>query len=98
MTYRLLIKPLAEIDLQDIYDWLEQKQIGLGDRFLTQVERSLDLVIDNPNKYQVRYRQKVRMAKVSRFHVCIHFTVEDESIFVHAVLHSGRDPKIWLKR
>lgn len=95
MTYRLVIKPLAAIDLQECYDWYEGKQTGLGDKFLSRFEKDLESLHLNPHHYQVRYRNVIRMKRVYRFPVCVHFTVEKETIFIHAVLPTHRDPKNW---
>lgn len=41
MTHRIEFDPLAEAELQESFDWYEEHQIGVGDRFLAAVERSL---------------------------------------------------------
>ena len=94
MIYRLIIKPSAEKDMEEAYVWYNQKQDGLGNRFLDQVERSLQYVVNNPHQYQFRYKE-VRMIKVNRFPFCLHYTVEVDAIFVHAVLSTSRNPEIW---
>ena len=97
MTYRLIIKPYAERDLEEAYVWYNEKQEGLGNRFLEQVERSLQFVEINPQQYQFRYKE-VRMTKVNRFPFCLHYTIEEDAIFVHAVLSTSRNPEIWRTR
>jgi hypothetical protein len=49
--------------------------------FLNELERSLDLIKTNPHQYQVRYKQ-IRMTKVRRFPICLHYLVREEEIFV----------------
>lgn len=97
MSYRVVIKPLAEIDLKEIFTWYEQEQMGLGDIFFEEFERSLAFLEANPYQYQVRYK-KFRMVKIKRFPVCAHFTIDENNVFVHAVLSSSRNPEIWRKR
>lgn len=97
MNYQLVIKPLAENDIIETYGWYNQEQGGLGDIFLDQLERSLEFIKKNPAQYQIRYKE-VRMAKVNRFPVCLHFTIEEDTVFVHAALSTNRDPQLWRKR
>jgi plasmid stabilization system protein ParE len=97
MAYKLIIKPLAERDITETYQWYNEKQAGLGDDFLNELERSLDFIKANPNQYQIRYKE-VRMTKVRRFPICLHYTLTEHLIFVHAVLSTSRNPRIWKER
>ena len=40
MSYRLLIKPEAELDLEDTYNWYEKQNRGLGSEFIRVVDAS----------------------------------------------------------
>jgi toxin ParE1/3/4 len=97
MNGRLVIKPLAEKDITESYTWYNQEQEGLGDTFLEELEKSFDLIEMNPDLYQIRYKE-VRMAKINRFPICLHYTIEGNTVFIHAVLSTSRDPQIWKKR
>ncbi len=94
MTYKLIIKPQAELDLLDSAQWYENRRKGLGSNFLDAVDDKLQVVIHNPLKYQLRYKS-IRLALVHRFPFAIHFTVEEDKIYVLAVLSTYRNPKIW---
>jgi hypothetical protein len=74
-----------------------EEREGLGDDFLSELERSQELIKANPYHYQVRYKE-VRMLKIKRYPICLHYTIKEESIIVHAVLNTDRDPGIWKKR
>lgn len=63
MTYKLVIKPLAVVDLQNCYDWYEENQNGLGDKFLNRFEEDLKFLHSNPLHYQVRYKNVIRNKK-----------------------------------
>lgn len=97
MAYNLIIKPLAELDIAESYQWYNGKQEGLGDEFLNELDRSLESITINPHQYQVRYKA-IRMAKLRRFPICLHYLIREEAIFVQAVLSTYRSPKIWRKR
>lgn len=97
MAYKLVIKPLAELDIAESYQWYDEKLEGLGDDFLNELERSLELIKTNPHQYQVRYKA-TRMAKLRRFPVCLHYLIGEEAIFVQAVLSTYRSPRMWKER
>lgn len=97
MSYRLVIKPLAETDIVESFTWYNQEREGLGDIFLDQLERSLEFIEMNPGQYQIRYKE-VRMVKVNHFPICLHYTIEENTVFIHAVLGTSRDPQIWKER
>lgn len=97
MSYRLVIKPLAEKDIAETYTWYNQEQVGLGDTFLDQLERSLEFLKKNPAQYQIRYKD-VRMVKLNSFPICLHYTIEENTVFVHAAFSTSRDPQLWKKR
>lgn len=94
MSYKIIVKSGAELDLLEIVKWYESKSEGLGSRFLQDFEIKLDVIKRNPYLYQVKHKS-VRMGFLKRFPVAVHFTVEEEKIFVHAILGTGRNPKIW---
>ncbi|MCV9388269.1 type II toxin-antitoxin system RelE/ParE family toxin [Reichenbachiella ulvae] len=96
MDYEIVIKPDAEIDIRDAVKWYEDKKEGLGLRFIKELDQKLIKIRNQPLLYQKRYKL-VRMAILSVFKEAIHFTVEENRVYVHAVLATARDPKIWNK-
>lgn len=65
--------------------------------FLEAVDTKIQLLITNPNAYQKRYKE-TRLTLVKKFPYAIHYTLEKNFIFVHAVLSTSRNPKIWNDR
>ncbi|WP_420580579.1 type II toxin-antitoxin system RelE/ParE family toxin [Reichenbachiella sp.] len=97
MKYKLVIKPLAEVDLKEIANWYESKKSGLGLAFLEAVDTKIQLLNTNPKAYQKRYKGS-RLTLVKRFPYAIHYTLEKNFIYIHAVLSTSRNPKIWKGR
>ena len=94
MTYKVIIKPSAEADLKEIYQWYNSKKDGLGERFIDELENKIHVLEANPESFQKRYKA-IRFLLVKKFPYCIHYTVEGENVFVHAILSTSRNPKIW---
>jgi plasmid stabilization system protein ParE len=94
---RLVIRPEAEADLSEAFDWYEAQRIGLGKELLSEVGSTLDRIRDGTDRYAKVFRD-VRHAPVRRFPYSIYFLREERRIVVLAVLHHRRDPKILRKR
>ncbi|MEO9803277.1 MAG: type II toxin-antitoxin system RelE/ParE family toxin [Reichenbachiella sp.] len=97
MNYELIIKPAAEQDLIEIAQWYESQSAGLGKRFLEAIEVKVLFIESNPELYQKRYKE-VRFALVKRFPYAIHYTIESQKVYVHAVLSTYKDSIVWKER
>ncbi|MUG94367.1 type II toxin-antitoxin system RelE/ParE family toxin [Scytonema sp. UIC 10036] len=97
MTYQLTISPEAELDIQDAFEWYEQRNSGLGSEFVRAVDSCFALIGRNPLAYPIVYRQ-VRRALIRRFPYGIAYVVEDDVITIIACFHAKRDPKKWQQR
>ena len=75
--------------------WYENKQEGLGFRYFQKLDEKLERVVSNPYQYQIRYKS-VRIAFLDIFPVGIHYTVENDKIFIHALLGTAENPQFWL--
>lgn len=52
MTRALIIEPGAEADIEDGYGWYEERQSGLGRRFIEELEITYQRLVENPESYQ----------------------------------------------
>ncbi|AUS99843.1 addiction module toxin RelE [Nostoc sp. CENA543] len=97
MTYNLIIQPEAEYDIQDVFEWYESQNLGLGSEFVRAVDVCLSGIGRNPLAYQVIYKQ-VRRALIRRFPYIILYVFDQDTVSVIACFHAKRDPKQWLER
>jgi hypothetical protein len=74
-------------------EWYDEKQFGVGARFLREVINALERVEANPLHYEVRYFRQFRFARVTDFPFLIVFKIKAKSIIVHAVFHTSRNPR-----
>jgi len=96
MDYELIIKPEAELDIAETMRWYDEKKEGLGLRFVEDLDQKIAKIQVNPLHYQVRYKA-MRIAFLDIFQIAIHFTVDKNNVYVHAVLGTSRDPQLWSK-
>ena len=48
MSYTLIIRPEAEADMTEAFDWYEERKAGLGHEFLAEVRSVFRQVEENP--------------------------------------------------
>lgn len=87
-----LFKPLAEIDVEEAYDWYERRRRGLDSDFLLNIEETIERCLRQPNMYPAVH-ENIRRALIRRFPYGIFYIVADEKLAVLAVLHVRRDPR-----
>jgi toxin ParE1/3/4 len=95
--YRLFIKPSAEMDAMDAANWYNHKVDGLGNEFLLALEAKINSIKRNPHQFAIIYKN-IRRALTERFPFGLFFIVENEAVYVLAIIHTSRSPKTWMKR
>ena len=93
MKYQLIIRPEAELDLVEAFQWYEEQSPGLGGEFLRCIDASFDIIIRSPGLYQKVYKD-IRRALPQRFPYGIFYIIDDNDLIVLAILHAKRDPKL----
>lgn len=97
MRLPVYLRAEAEADLEDAAGWYERQRSGLGGEFLSEVERTLDLIQSNPEAFSAVYRG-TRRSLVRRFPFGVHYRIIQDRILVFAVMHVSRDPERWKGR
>jgi plasmid stabilization system protein ParE len=91
MSYSLIIRPEAELDIQDAFAWYETQSSRLGSEFVRAIDVSLSGIGRNPFAYPV-IRKPIRRALIRRFPFGIFYVVDQDAIAIIACLHGKRDP------
>jgi toxin ParE1/3/4 len=91
--YQLQILRQAREDMQSSANWYNEQQAGLGERFLSEVIKTLRLTEANPLHYEKRFSKKFRFARVHDFPFVVVFKIKDELVIINSVFHTSRNPK-----
>jgi plasmid stabilization system protein ParE len=97
MSLPLVFHPDVQPEMDDAYQWYEQKKAGLGDDFLAEVELVFDRISRMPEAHSVVI-QDVRRALPRRFPYAVFYRAHTDRVEVIAVYHTSRDPKGWQSR
>lgn len=97
MRRRLIVRPEAEAEMTDAFDWYEDIVPGLGSEFLLCVDAVFSAIQRAPQHFPCVH-MNARRALSRRFPYEIIFIEDDERVVVLSVFHAKRNPKQWLKR
>lgn len=94
--YKSIVLYQAKEDIRKAAEWYNERQIGLGKKFISEVRNKVYYIRQNPKISGVRYNN-VRTAILSDFPFMIHYTIDEniKAILIVAVLHTSRDPGLW---
>lgn len=89
---------IAKRELFEASLFYDRRVLGLGDRFLDEVERTLRLVARTPLAWPVKWGAEVRAIRLHRFPYALIYRVETDGLMIYAVAHAKRRPMYWRKR
>ena len=94
---RIVLDPAAFAEMREAALFYEDCRDGLGQEFLTYVEASLDAIARRPGLWR-RLKGRFRRCLVHRFPYAVIYAVEDDTVYVVAVMHLKRKPGYWGSR
>lgn len=95
MTYKVIVRAEAALEIQEAFDWYEELSEGLGLEFLRVADACLAGVRRNPASYQVVHEQ-VRRALLRKFPYALFSLIKEGTVVVLACFK--RSPADWQRR
>jgi plasmid stabilization system protein ParE len=96
MSFKLIVRREAQIDLDEIFVWYEERKIGLGFEFLEEFDNLVNKILDNPYFASV-ILEDARAATPKRFPYDVVYRIDimQKEIRIIAVSHPPK-PQTWL--
>jgi plasmid stabilization system protein ParE len=92
MRRQVIFDTEARREFEDAVAWYEERELGLGDAFKTEVHAAIQRILTDPQRFPLRSKT-VRRAPVGRFKkYSILFRIKPDFIIVAAVFHGARNP------
>ena len=99
MSFQLFIRPEVESDLKEAATWYEERESGLGRRFVRETRSAFKRIVENPLLFRVRHKRlHVRWTFPKNFPYRIVFVVENDTIIILCVVHAKRRDRAWRER
>jgi plasmid stabilization system protein ParE len=93
----MVVRARAKVDIDEIFEWYELQQSGLGHRFRVQLIETLEVIERHPMACAAT-RYGVRRKLVIRFPYLICYRILADVIDVVAVVHASRHSSVWVSR
>lgn len=87
----------AEVELWESVAYYEDKASGLGLDFAAEVENSLQILSESPERWPLR-QDGTRRFLTQRFPYLIVYTHKNGNVWVIAIAHCKRRPEYWAER
>ncbi len=97
MSRRLIVRPDAEAEMTEAFDWYEDRVPGLGSEFLLCVDAVFSAILRDPLLCP-KVHGPVQRALTRRFPYEIFFVEDSERVVILSVFHAKRNPKRWQER
>ena len=90
-----MLHETVKLDLDEAYDWYEDKKVGLGDDFLKEVQVRLADITANPQYFGSKGNRKYREAATDRFPYIIVYIIylERKEIFICTVHNAKKSTR-----
>ena len=91
MSRELIVELGAESDIAEGYGWYEERQSGLGSRFLEELDTAFARLAENPASYQ-EVMPNIRRAVTHTFPYLVFYTFTAQAVYILAVIPAAQDP------
>ncbi len=99
MSFEIVLRKEAQIDVDEIFIWYEEQRIGLGVEFINEFEKVLQKITTNPY-YPSFIELDARSASLKRFPYQLIYRVDEArtQVRIIAVTHHRRSPQWFSQR
>lgn len=87
----------ARREFDEAVDYYESKRAGLGRRFTRAIERVLEQILEQPDRF-AEAMDEVREAPVLKFPYAIYYSFAKDTVVILSVFHTSRNPDVWQDR
>jgi plasmid stabilization system protein ParE len=91
--YQVIFSPAALRHMETIAHDLENKQTGLGNKFLEYTFKRIEVLYTYPS-LPVIFNQ-IRVLQLRKYNYRLHFIIDNKRIKVLAIIHSKSNPENW---
>ena len=92
MTYKLLVKEEARLEIIEAFLYYESQQTGLGLKFTEHIEKYFHIIQDNPLLYQIS-KFGFREAYIRKFPFLIIYETVKDTVLVYSIFNTRRNPE-----
>jgi toxin ParE1/3/4 len=95
---KIILSPLAQADIDEIWDHIARDSIPDADRFVDQIERRFGLLADNPKLGSRQDALRPRLRRFAHASYLIYYRAIRSGIEVVRVVHGARSQEMLFRR
>src|SRR3978361_1538058 len=87
--YDVIIEEQAALEIEEIYNWYENKLPGIGERFKQDLDNRINILYKHPQSFSfiTSFHRRVPLQKFPYFIICRIF---EKTVVILSVIYSGR--------
>lgn len=97
MAFKIIIKPIVFLDLDEALMWHESEQSGLAQRFYKSFENAINRIKKNPHAFS-DVIPGVKRILLKKFPYKVFYSISENKIFVLGISHAKRSNSYIRKR
>ena len=99
MKYEIVFHPEATREYIDAYEWYEEKQAGLGERFILSIDEAIGEIITHPSAGRIETSDyRIKMVETFPYIILYEVIEKKKQIYIEAVYHGKRNPRNKFRR
>jgi plasmid stabilization system protein ParE len=93
-AHGVILSSRAQKEIIEAWDWYEDRQRGLGDRFLKEVKSRIEKIAQTPERYPTRFRSyKETPVPIFPFLIIYRINKRKKLIRIVSIFHTSLNPK-----
>jgi toxin ParE1/3/4 len=97
VSLSIVLRPEAEEEIHEAYQWYQEQSPGLGEEFLRCVDAALNHLKRHPEVGPLVHHD-IRRTLIRRFPYSLFYLVEERELVILAVFHGRRRSEDWQER
>jgi len=93
IAYTGILSSRAQKEITQAWEWYEDRQQTLGDRFVKEVINKIRVIVQNPERYPTRYKSyKETSVNIFPFLIIYRISHKKKSVRIVSVFHTSLNP------
>ncbi len=93
MSFQIVLNPRAQFELQVAIDYYNDQLIGLGEKFILDLEKHLRILSINPH-FEILYKdyRGLTLKKFPYYQLLYYVDEKEKIVYIDAVFHTAQNP------
>ncbi|MCB9033002.1 MAG: type II toxin-antitoxin system RelE/ParE family toxin [Chitinophagales bacterium] len=92
MKYKIAFLKEADEDVLNAVGYYEEQQEGLGIKFKDTLDKKVDYITNYPKHFRI-VKKEYRQVLVKSFPYLVIYSIKKDTVLVHRVFNTSRNPK-----